>query len=198
MMRSALALAVALPLALAANSGLAAENGTAEEAKAMLERAVAAVNADEATLGPRPGPTGSRSGVSCAVELTAAVSALDEVSPRGATFGPGDGRVPRRVRPCPVGDGGDGGPGVPGRVADGGVLPGAVQRERVRLPRLTVLPCHPAADRTDQRRGRRPGGSSCNAPAAASACWRWPRCCRNKDCSPARSKNHTSRRGPSG
>src|SRR5947209_1175881 len=48
MMRSALALAVALPLALAANSGLAAENGTAEEAKAMLERAVAAVNADEA------------------------------------------------------------------------------------------------------------------------------------------------------
>lgn len=47
MTRSALAFAVALPLALAAIPVVAADYGTATEAKAMLERAVAAVNADE-------------------------------------------------------------------------------------------------------------------------------------------------------
>lgn len=47
MKRSALMLAVALPLLLGGKSLLAAEYGTAAEAKAMLERAVAAVNADE-------------------------------------------------------------------------------------------------------------------------------------------------------
>src|ERR1700674_4138505 len=47
MTRPALAFAVALPLALAAMPGVAADYGTADEAKAMLEHAVAAVNADE-------------------------------------------------------------------------------------------------------------------------------------------------------
>ena len=47
MKRSALMSAVALPLLLGATPLLAAEYGTAGEARAMLERAVAAVNADE-------------------------------------------------------------------------------------------------------------------------------------------------------
>ena len=47
MKRSALMSAVVLPLLLAATPLLAAEYGTADEARAMLERAVAAVNADE-------------------------------------------------------------------------------------------------------------------------------------------------------
>jgi Single Cache domain 2 len=47
MKRSALMSAVALPLLLGGTPLLAAEYGTAAEAKAMLERAVAAVNADE-------------------------------------------------------------------------------------------------------------------------------------------------------
>jgi signal transduction histidine kinase len=47
MKRSALMSAVALPLLLGAMPLLAAESGTADEARAMLERAVAAVNADE-------------------------------------------------------------------------------------------------------------------------------------------------------
>lgn len=47
MKRSALMSAVVLPLLLAATPLLAAEYGTPDEARAMLERAVAAVNADE-------------------------------------------------------------------------------------------------------------------------------------------------------
>jgi signal transduction histidine kinase len=47
MTRLVLAFAVALSLGLAAIQGIAAEFGTADEAKAMLERAVAAINADE-------------------------------------------------------------------------------------------------------------------------------------------------------